>query len=641
LDAVEKAKSGHAGLPLGAAAFAYALWSKYLHFDPKDPKWINRDRFILSAGHGCMLQYALLHLTGYDLPMDELKQFRQVHSKCPGHPENVITVGVEMATGPLGQGVGHSVGFAMAESHLSAAFNKPGYDLFDHYTYAICSDGDMMEGISNEAASLAGHLQLGKLIWLYDDNGITIDGKTDIAFTENVETRFLGLGWHVQRVDGEDLDAVDAAIAVAKGVTDKPSLIMCKTIIGYGSPHLAGTNKAHSNPFGPDELKATKEALGIPLDPFHVDPDVYDNYRSFGNRGTKLHGEWTELFAKYCSEYPEEGKILSDAISGNLGSAWLEALPSFTEKQATRKSGEAVINAIAPHLMTLMGGSADLFESNLTNQKGYSSFQPGSREGRNLDFGIREHAMAAAVNGITLHGVARAFGSSFLTFTDYCRPSLRLAALMDCPSIFVFTHDSIGVGEDGPTHEPVEHITSLRAIPNFNVIRPADGNETASAWKVALESKETPTLLALSRQAVPPLTPSNVKNHPAEKGAYTLSETQGKPVQLILIGTGSELQLCTGARDALEAEGIGVRVVSMPSWFLFEKQGGDYKSSVLPKGVPTLSVEAGSTLAWPRYSDAQVGVDRFGLSGPGDQVMKEFGFTVENVVAQAKKLLGG
>jgi transketolase len=344
--------------------------------------------------------------------------------------------------------------------------------------------------------------------------------------------------------------------------------------------------------------------------------------------------------AKYVAEFPNEGKILTAAVAGDLGPAWLEALPSFTEKQATRKSGEAVINAISPHLFTLMGGSGDLFESNLTEQKGFAAFQPGHRAGRNLDFGIREHAMAAAVNGITLHGVARAFGSSFLTFTDYCRPSLRLASLMECPSIFVFTHDSIGVGEDGPTHEPIEQITSLRAIPNFNLIRPADGNETASAWKVALESKRTPTLLALSRQAVPALTPSNVLNHPAEKGAYTLSETEGKPLQLILIGTGSELQLCTGARDVLEAEGIGVRVVSMPSWYLFELQSPEYKSEVLPKGVPKLSVEAGSTMAWPRYSDAQVGIDRFGLSGPGDQVMKEFGFTVDNVVGHAKALLG-
>jgi transketolase len=640
LDAVEQAKSGHAGLPLGAAAFAYGLWSKYLTFDPKDPKWINRDRFILSAGHGCMLQYALLHLTGYDLPMEELKRFRQLHSKTPGHPENVYTVGVEMATGPLGQGVGHSVGFAIAERHLASVFNKPGFNVIDHYTYSICSDGDMMEGISNEAASLAGHLQLGKLIWMYDDNGITIDGKTEIAFTESVHDRFLALGWHVQKIDGENLEAVDKALEAARAVKDKPSLIMCKTIIGFGSPHLAGTNKAHSNPFGPDELKLTKEALGIPLEPFNVDQDVYENYHSFAAKGAKRHEEWNEMFAKYQAQFPEDAKILSDAINGDFGTGWLDALPSFTDKLATRKSGEAIINAIAPKLKTFIGGSADLSESNLTTQKDYPSFQPGAPEGRNLDFGIREHAMAAAVNGITLHGVARSYGSSFLTFTDYCRPSLRLAAIMDCPSIFVFTHDSIAVGEDGPTHEPIEQITSLRAIPNFNLIRPADGNETSAAWKVALESKTTPTLLALSRQALPALTPSDVRNHPLEKGAYTLAETEGKAADIILIGTGSEVQLCTGAKDALEADGIAVRVVSMPSWFLFERQPDEYKKSLLPKSTPKLSVEAGSTLAWPRYSDAQLGVDEFGLSAPGDQVMKEFGFTVENVVALAKKLLG-
>jgi transketolase len=378
LDAVEQAKSGHAGLPLGAAAVGYALWSKHLNFDPKNPRWINRDRFILSAGHGCMLQYSLLHLTGYDLPMDELKRFRQMHSKTPGHPENVYTVGIEMATGPLGQGVAHSVGFAIAESHLAATFNRPGYDLVDHYTFAICSDGDMMEGVSNEAASLAGHLKLGKLIWLYDDNGITIDGRTDIAFTENVGARFEALGWHIQHVDGENLGAVDAAIVAAKAATDKPSLILCKTVIGYGSPKLAGTNKAHSNPFGAEELKATKEALGIPLDPFHVDPDVYANYHSFGENGGKKRAEWNELFTKYEAAFPDEAKVLKSTIEGDLGGAWLEALPTFTDKLATRKSSEGVINAIAPHLATLMGGSGDLAESNLTTQKGYDAFQPAS-----------------------------------------------------------------------------------------------------------------------------------------------------------------------------------------------------------------------------------------------------------------------
>ena len=642
LDAVEQAKSGHAGLPLGAAPLGYAIWARHLRFDPKDPHWFNRDRFILSAGHGCMLQYALLHLTGYDLPMEELKRFRQLHSKTPGHPENTVTPGIEMATGPLGQGVAHSVGFAIAERHLAAVFNKPGHAVVDHYTYVICSDGDLMEGVSNEAASLAGHLQLGKLIWLYDDNGITIDGKTEISFTENVATRFEGLGWHVQTVEnGEDVEAVDRAIVAAQKVTDKPSIVLCKTVIGYGSPKLAGTNKAHSNPFGPDELKVTKEVLGIPLDPFHVDPDVYDHYHAVAAKGAAVHQDWNAALEAYAAAFPDDGQTLKAAIAGDLGEGWLGALPKITEKQATRKSSEAVIQAIAPFLKTLIGGSADLAESTLTTQKGYGEFQPATPEGRTLDFGIREHAMAAAVNGITLHGGTRAFGASFLTFTDYCRPSLRLAALMECPSIFVFTHDSIGLGEDGPTHQSVEHVTALRAIPNFNVIRPADGNETAVAWKIALESKHTPTLFALTRQAVPALTPDDIANHPAHKGAYVLQEASTGAPKLILIGTGSEVQLCAAARAVLEADGIPTRLVSMPSWFLFGNQTAEYHAEVLLKGIPKLSVEAGVTLAWPRFSDAQVGIDTFGLSGPGDQVLAYFGFTPENVVAKAKALLAG
>src|SRR5579862_6779629 len=513
MDAVQQANSGHPGMPMGMAEIAEVLWRHHLKYNPANPHWADRDRFVLSNGHGSMLLYALLHLTGYDLPMDEIKRFRQLHSRTPGHPENTLTPGVEMATGPLGQGVAHSVGFAIAERHLASLFNKPGHEIVEHFTYVICSDGDLMEGCSNEAASLAGHLQLGKLIWLYDDNGITIDGSTGISFTENVAERFQGLGWHIQKIDGEDVDAADQAIQKAKAVTDKPSLILCKTIIGYGSPKLAGTNKAHSNAFGPDELKATKEALGIPMDPFHVDPDVYDNYHAIAAKGTVCHAQWDRQVDAYRTAHPEEAKTLLAAIKGDLGTAWIDALPSISEKQATRKSSEAVIATLAPNIATLMGGSADLNESTLTSQKGYGEFEPGSYEGRTINFGVREHAMAAAVNGITLHGGCRAFGASFLTFTDYARPSLRLSALMECPSIFVFTHDSIGLGEDGPTHQSVEHVTALRAIPNFNVIRPADGNETAAAWKVALESKHNPTLLALTRQGVPALTPDNVKNH--------------------------------------------------------------------------------------------------------------------------------
>jgi transketolase len=640
LDAVEAAKSGHAGLPLGAAPMAYTLWTRHLRFNPKDPHWFNRDRFILSAGHGSMLLYSLLYLTGYDLQLEDLKKFRQLHSRTPGHPENMLTPGVEMATGPLGQGVAHSVGMAIAERFLAATYNRPGHDVVDHYTYALCSDGDLMEGVSNEAASLAGHLQLGKLIWLYDDNGISIDGKTEITFTENVEGRFKALGWHTQFIDGMDIEAVDSAIKAAQAETNRPSLILAKTIIGFGSPKLAGTNKAHSNPFGPDELKATKEALGIPQEPtFYVPEDALAHYRAVGAAGSNKQAAWEEAFAAYAKDYPEEAKTLKAAIGGDLGTAWLDALPSIADKVATRKASETVINAITSHLPTYIGGSADLAESNLTWQKGYDAFQPDTPAGKNLDFGVREHATMAAVNGINLHGATRGYGASFMVFSDYCRPSIRLGALMECPSIYVFTHDSIGVGEDGPTHEPVEQLTSLRAIPNLNVIRPGDGNETAVAWKIALQSKLTPTLLALSRQAVPPLTPNDVRNHPSEKGGYVLAEASNGDPSIILIGTGTELQHVVKARETLEAEGISTRVVSLPSWFLFNKQSKEYQDSVLPRDVLTLSVEAGSTLAWPRYSDAQIGIDTFGLSGPGDAVMKEFGFTPENVVNAAKALL--
>ncbi len=642
LDAVETAKSGHAGLPLGMAPAAYALWSKHLNFDPKDPKWFNRDRFILSAGHGCMLQYALLHLTGYDLPLAELKRFRQLHSKTPGHPENIETPGVEMATGPLGQGVAHSVGFAIAEQFLRATYNRPGHDIVDHFTYVICSDGDLMEGVSGEAASLAGHLKLGRLIWLYDNNGITIDGKTSITFTEDVEVRFHGYEWHVIRLEeGMDPEAVDKALKEAQAEKNRPTLIMCKTIIGFGSPKLQGTNKAHSNPFGADELKVTKEALGIKQAPtFDIEPDVKAHFESFGESGSKKHQDWQEALKAYEAAYPVEGKQLRAAIAGEFGREWIAALPVIAEKVATRKASETVIQAIMDFFPTLIGGSADLAESNLTQQKGKGEFEPDSYTGKNINFGVREHAMIAAVNGITLHGGTIGYGASFFTFTDYCRPSLRLAALMECPSIYVFTHDSIGVGEDGPTHEPIEHLTMLRATPNFNVFRPADANETAVGWKIALQSKRTPTLLALSRQGLPPLTPDDLQNHPAEKGAYILrgASNRSQP-KLILIGTGSEVQLCVAAQQTLEAEGIPTRVVSMPSWYLFAQQTAEYREYVLPKGVKRLSVEAGATLAWPRYSDEQIGIDRFGLSAPGDQVMKEFGFTPEHVVEVARNLV--
>lgn len=602
---------------------AYVLWSRHLKFDPSAPQWFDRDRFILSAGHGSMLLYSLLHLAGYDLGIEDLKQFRQLHSRTPGHPENTHTPGVEMATGPLGQGVAHSVGFAIAEQYLAAKY--PG--LVDHYTYALCSDGDLMEGVASEAGSLAGHLSLGKLIWLYDDNGITIDGTTALSFTEDVGKRFEAFGWHVQTIDGMDLSAVDAAIVAAKA-DPRPSLICAKTVIGFGSPKLAGTNKAHSNPFGADELAATKAALGLPNEPFYDPEEAHLAFAPAVQRGQEAHQKWASAVA---------GTDLETLLSG-IELDWSNVLPVISDKIATRKSSETIIQALAPVLPGLIGGSADLAESNLTHQKGFGDFSPSLPGGKNINFGVREHAMAAAVNGITLHGGTRGYGASFLIFSDYARPALRLSALMECPSIFVFTHDSVGVGEDGPTHEPVEQLTSLRAIPNFNLFRPCDGNETAAGWKVALQSTKTPTLLALSRQALPAVSPATPGDHPAGKGAYVLSEAEDAVITLI--GTGSEVQHCLAAQKTLAEDGIVARVVSMPSWFLFDQQTDDYQESVLGE-VLTISIEAGSTLAWPRYADVCLGIDRFGLSAPGDLVMKELGMTPEAIVEAAKALVAG
>lgn len=641
MDGVQAANSGHPGLPMGAAPLAYALWNKHLCHNPKNPHWFNRDRFILSAGHGSMLLYSLLYLTGYDLHLEDLKSFRKLHSRTPGHPENTLTPGVEMATGPLGQGFAHSVGFAIAETWLAATFNKPGHKIVDHFTYVLCSDGDLMEGVSSEASSLAGHLQLGKLIALYDDNDITLDGPASLSVSENHEQRFLSAGWHVQKVDGMNVAEVDEAIKIAQGVTDKPSMIMCKTIIGFGSPNKAGSSKSHGSPLGPDEVKLAKENLGIPLEPtFYVSPEAMDCWRSAVDAGAKSESDWNAAYEAYAAEYPAEAAELKSLIAGEYGTAWIDALPKFTdEKQATRKASNAVINAIADKHPGLVGGSADLSESTLTTQKSSGQYTAENRAGRNVFFGVREHAMVAAVNGMIRHGGVHSYGGSFFCFTDYCRPSIRLAALMECPSTYVFTHDSIGLGEDGPTHQPVEHLTAMRVIPNLNVIRPCDGNETSAAWKIALQSTKTPTLLVLSRQNLPTLSSQDVANHPAEKGAYVLKEASTGTPNVILIGTGSEVSTCVGAQEILEAAGVPTRVVSMPSWFLFEKQSGEYKSSVFPAGVKKLSVEAGATLAWPRYSDAQIGVDTFGLSAPAEEVMKEFGITPENVAKVAQELI--
>jgi transketolase len=639
IDAVQKANSGHPGMPMGCAAMAHVLWTRHMRFNPRNPHWFDRDRFILSAGHGSMLLYSMLFLTGYDLNIDDLKQFRQLHSKTPGHPENFMTPGVEMATGPLGQGFATAVGFAIAEKYLAANFNRPNHNLIDHYTYGICSDGDLMEGVASEAASLAGHLKLGKLIFLYDDNNISIDGSTDITFTEDVQKRFEAYGWHTTKVDGLDVEAVDVAVSEAKK-DPRPSLIICRTTIGFGSPNKAGTAKSHGAALGPDEVKVTKEALGIPLEPeFYVSDEVLKTYRRSIDRGAEEEANWNQRLKAYEQEFPNEASTLQSLIRGDLGTAWISKLPSISENIATRKSGQKVLEAIQDDLPGLIGGAADLVESTFTHQSHSGDFQPDSPNGKNINFGVREHAMIAAANGITLHGGTRGFGSSFFIFTDYCRPSIRLSALMKCPNILVFTHDSIGLGEDGPTHQPIEHLASFRAMPNMNLFRPCDGNETSVAWKVALESKETPTLIVLSRQNLPPLTPDNVQDHPAANGAYVLREAANGSPKLILIGTGSEVQHCAKAAETLESEGIAVRVVSMPSWFLFERQEQSYRNSVLPSGVPTLSVEAGSTFGWSKYATASIGLDRFGVSAPGPVAMAEFGFTPENVADRARKLL--
>jgi transketolase len=639
IDGVQQANSGHPGMPMGMAAAAFALWTRHLNHDPSDPHWFNRDRFILSAGHGSMLLYSLLHLTGYDLPLDELKRFRQWGSKTPGHPENTLTAGVEMATGPLGQGFATGVGMAIAERFLAAKYNRPGHEIVDHYTYAICSDGDLMEGISNEAASLAGRQKLGKIVYLYDDNKITIDGGTDRSFTEDVAARFTAQGWHTQGVDGLDADAVDAAIKAAQAVTDKPSLILCRTIIGYGSPNKAGTSKSHGAALGPDEVKLTKEALGLPPDQaFYVPEDVLKFYRQAVKRGAELNKTWNDKFAAYAKEFPTEAAELTTAIAGEIPCDLAAAMPNFPDKIATRAAGGKVLNAIAPKLPNLIGGTADLGESVNTEILGAGLLTPEEPAARNVAYGIREHAMAAAMNGMTLHGGVRAYGGTFMVFSDYCRPSVRLAAIMHCPTVFVFTHDSIGVGEDGPTHQPVEHLAALRAIPNLNVMRPADGNETAACWKIALEAKDHPSVLALTRQGVPSLTSADIASHPAQKGAYVLAEPVSGAARLILLATGSEVQVAMKARDLLEAEGIATRVVNMPSQFLFERQSQGYRDHVLPSGVPVVSVEAAVTFGWHKYAGACVGLDRFGASAPGDTVMREFGFTPENVAAVARKL---
>jgi len=641
MDAVEKANSGHPGLPMGAAAMAYTLWTRHLRHNPKNPKWFNRDRFILSAGHGSALLYSLLYLTGYDLTLEDLQNFRQWGSKTPGHPENILTPGVEMATGPLGQGFATSVGMAVAEKYLATMFNRPGHKIVDHFTFGICSDGDLMEGVANEAASLAGHLELGKLVFLYDDNHVTLDGPAKNSFSDDIPAKFQAIGWHTMKIDGMDVQEVNHAIEMCKLHTEKPSLICAETIIGYGAPNKQGTFKVHGSALGPEELKLAKERLGIPLEPkFYVPEDALKEFRKAMDEGAQREQEWNDAFSDYEKDNPAEAKLLRSLINGDFGNQWLDALPTISDKIATRASSGKVINAVAPYLPTMLAGSADLGESNNTTIEGKGLFEADNPQGRTMAYGVREHAMVAAVNGITIHGACKAFSGTFLIFSDYCKPSLRLGALMEIPSIYVFTHDSVGLGEDGPTHQPIEQLMALRAVPNFNVFRPADGNETVVGWKIALQSKHTPTALVLTRQGLPAVTPADVKNHPAEKGAYVLKEASSS-AKCIVVGTGSEVQVALAAQTQLENAGIPTRVVSMPSWFLFSLQPLDYQRSVFLKGVPTVSVEAGATLGWERYAQGCVGIDRFGASAPGPVVMEKLGITPEHVVQVAKDLLAG
>jgi transketolase len=646
IDAVQKANSGHPGLPMGAAPMAFVLWDKFMRFNPKNPQWLNRDRFVLSAGHGCMLQYALLYLTGYDsVTLDEIKQFRQWGSKTPGHPENHLTKGIEVTTGPLGQGIANAVGFALAEAHLAATFNKPDCKLIDHYTYVILGDGCNMEGISGEACSLAGHWSLGKLIALYDDNHISIDGHTDISFTEDVGKRFEAYGWHVQHVanGNHDLEAIAQAIENAKAVTDRPSLIKVTTTIGYGSPNKADTHDVHGAALGVDEVKATREHLGWQYSEFEVPTDALNHFRQAVARGAQSEAEWNDLFAQYKSKYPQDAALLERLMSGKLPEGWEKALPTYTpesKKDATRNQSGATLNALAEVLPELIGGSADLAPSNKTLLKCSGDFQKGQYQNRNVRFGVREHGMGAICNGIALHGSGLIpYGATFLVFTDYMRNAIRLSALSEAGVIWVMTHDSVALGEDGPTHQPVEHIASLRTIPNLVVIRPADGNETSGAYKVAVENRHRPTLLALSRQNLPNLAGSSIEA--TTKGAYILSDSGGTP-ELILIGTGGETELCVKAAEVLRGEGVKVRVVSMPSWELFAEQDEAYQESVLPKAVKKrLAVEAGTSFGWCRYvgdEGASISIDTFGASAPGEVVLERFGYTVDNVVAKAKAL---
>ena len=652
LDAVQKANSGHPGLPLGAAPMAYVLWTRFLRHNPRNPKWENRDRFLLSAGHGSMLLYALLHLTGYDLSLDELKNFRQWGSKTPGHPEYGLTPGVEITTGPLGQGFANGVGMAMGAAHLAAKFNKDGFPLIDHYVYAIVSDGDLMEGVAAEAASLAGHLKLGKLIYLYDDNRVTIEGFTSLAFSEDVPKRFQSYGWHTSTVaDGNNLNDIDAAIREAQSVKDRPTLISVKTVIGFGMP-TQGTRKAHSDAPGEDAVRETKRHLGWPEDKqFFIPDDALAHFREAVDRGGQSEGEWRSVVEKYVENHPEAGKLWQATMSGELPAGWEDHLPQFEDAKpvATRVASGEVINALAPVMPMLIGGSADLGVSNNTDIKESGSFAAGAYEGRIIHFGVREHAMGAALTGISLNGGLIPYGGTFMTFSDYMRPAIRLAALSEVQVIYVFTHDSVGLGEDGPTHQPIEHLAALRAIPHLFVIRPADPAEVSEAWRLAILRRQAPTALALTRQKVPVIDRKRfAKADGLRRGAYILADAEnpeGSVVtpKLILIATGSEVSLTLEAREKLQAEGVPTRVVSLPCWELFDEQSQQYRDEVLlPSVTARLGVEAGVRQGWDGIvgpSGDVICLDRFGASAPGDDALRELGFNVDNVLSRARALL--
>ncbi|MDY7040406.1 MAG: transketolase [Chloroflexota bacterium] len=649
MDGVQKANSGHPGMPMGTADMAYVLWMQFLKHSPNHPTWPDRDRFILSAGHGSMLLYSLLHLTGYDLSLDELKKFRQWGSLTPGHPEYGLAPGVEVTTGPLGQGFAVGVGMAIAERFLAAHFNRPGHTIVDHFTYAIVSDGDLMEGVSHEAASLAGHLRLGKLIYLYDDNDISIEGSTDLAFTEDVGARFRAYGWHVQNVDGYDLAAIADAVRAAQAETTRPSLIVARTHIGFGSPHKQDTAEVHGSPLGEEELRLTKQNLGWPVEPsFLIPEEALAHFHQAVERGRAWEADWQTTLSAYAAAYPELAAEWEVVMKGDLPPAWDAALPVFKPEDgpvATRVASGKVLNALAPRLPTLIGGSADLAPSTKTYLNGEGDFEAGSPDGRNLHFGVREHTMGAILNGLALHGGLIPYGSTFLVFSDYMRPSVRLAAMMELPVIYVFTHDSIGIGEDGPTHQPVEQLAALRAIPGFTLIRPADANETVEAWRVALTHRDGPVALALTRQKLPTL--DRVQLASADglaRGAYVLADAESGQADVIIVATGSEVHVALAARELLARQGVAARVVSMPSWELFERQPREYRDSVFPPAITArLAVEAGVAQGWERYVGPLgdvVSIERFGASAPYKVLWEQFGFTAEDVSARVLALVG-